>query len=135
MGMRKLGLLAAGLLILPATGWTQTASAGLRGKAPANTEVVVRNTATGLARKTTSSADGIYSLVGLPPGNYEVNAGPGTETTTTLSVASTTTLDLGAQPATEEVGGEIATVTVSATRLPEVKTSEVAFTVSQVQIE
>src|SRR5262245_18713256 len=128
-------LLTTGVLALPATSWAQTASAGLRGKAPANTEVVVRNVATGLTRRTTSSAEGIYTLVGLPPGTYEVNAGPGTEMTTTLSVASTTTLDLGAQPATEEVGGEIATVTVSATRLPEVKTSEVAFTVSQVQIE
>src|SRR5262245_1244730 len=135
VGQAVASLLAMGILVLPVTGWTQSASAGLRGRAPANTEVVVRNVATGLTRRTTSSADGIYSLVGLPPGTYEVNAGPGAQTTTTLSVASTTTLDLGAQPATEEVGGEIATVTVSATRLPEVKTSEVAFTVSQVQIE
>jgi hypothetical protein len=127
-------LLATSVLALPATGWAQSASAGLRGKAPANAEVVVRNVATGLTRRTTSNADGIYSLVGLPPGTYEVNAGPGTQTTTTLSVASTTTLDLGPQP-TEEVGGAIATVTVTGTRVPEVRTSEVAFTVSQVQIE
>jgi hypothetical protein len=104
-------LLAMGMLVLPAAGWAQSASAGLRGRAPANTQVVVRNVATGLTRRTTSSPDGIYSLVGLPPGTYEVNAGPGTQTTTTLSVASTTTLDLGPQPETEEVGGAIATVT------------------------
>src|SRR5262245_6061735 len=127
-------LLTTGVLALPATSWAQTASAGLRGKAPANTEVVVRNVATGLTRRTTSSAEGIYTLVGLPPGTYEVNAGPGTETTTTLTVASTTTLDLGLQQA-EESSGTIATVTVSGTRLPEVRTSEVAYTVSQVQIE
>ena len=126
--------LAIGLLALPATGWTQTASAGLRGKAPANTEVVVRNAATGLTRRTTAGADGIYSLVGLPAGTYSVKAGETPEVTTTLSVASTTTLDLG-QPPTEEVGGPIATVTVSGRRLVEVKTSEVATTISQVQIE
>ena len=65
-------LLATSVLVLPATGWAQSASAGLRGRAPANAEVVVRNVATGLTRRTTSSADGIYSLVGLPPGTYEV---------------------------------------------------------------
>lgn len=128
-------LLATGVLALPATAWSQTALAGLRGKAPANTEVVVRNVATGLTRRTTSSADGIYSLVGLPPGTYTVNAGAGTETTTTLSVASTTTLDLGPQEAPQEVGGTIATVTVSGTRLPEVKTSEVATTISPILIQ
>jgi outer membrane receptor protein involved in Fe transport len=126
-------LLGAGLLVLPMTGWTQSASAGLRGKAPPNTEVTVRNTATGLTRRTTSGADGIYSLVGLPPGTYDVNAGPGTETTTTLSVASTTTLDLG--PTEAAPNEPIATVTVSGTRLPEVKTSEVATTIAPIQIE
>ena len=139
MGMRAnsvrqtvAAVLAIGLLVLPATGWTQTALAGLRGSAPANTEVVVRNVATGLTRRTTSGADGIYSLVGLPPGTYAVKAGEGPEITTTLSVASTSTLDLGQTP---EVGGSIATVTVSGTRLPEVRTSEVATTISQMQIE
>lgn len=59
-------LLVAVALLLPAMGWAQSASAGLRGRAPANTEVSVRNVATGLIRRTTSGADGIYSLVGLP---------------------------------------------------------------------
>ena len=33
-------------------------------------------------------------ISGLPPGTYRVDAGPGTETTVTVSVASTATLDL-----------------------------------------
>ena len=123
------------ILGFPEASWSQTAAASLRGKAPANSEVVVRNVATGLTRRTTTSADGIYSLVGLPPGTYQVNAGPGTETTAILSVASTTTLDLGPQNAAAAPSeGPVETVTVSGTRLPEVRTSEIATTISPIQI-
>jgi hypothetical protein len=76
--------------------------------------------------------DGAYSLIGLPAGTYRVDAGPGTETTTTLSVASTITLDLQPAAAAE---APVTTVTVSGTRPPEVKTSEVATTIAPIQIE
>ena len=78
----------------PGIVWAQSADATLRGKAPASTAVTAKNVATGVTRRTQSSADGNYTLPGLPPGTYRVDAGPGTETTVTLSVASTATLDL-----------------------------------------
>jgi len=114
----------------------QTAAAALRGKAPPNTEVVVRNAATGLTRRTTSGADGIYSLVGLPPGTYTVKAGSIPETTAILSVASTTTLNLDESTvATAPEEGPVQSVTVTGTRLAEVRTSEVATTIAPIQIE
>src|SRR5215204_4714175 len=36
--------------------------------------VTARNTATGIERTTTSSDDGSYKLIGLPPGEYNVTA-------------------------------------------------------------
>ena len=110
----------------------QSADAGLRGNAPPNSQVTAHNTATGLTRHTQADAGGGYAIVGLPPGPYEVDAGPGTETTVTLTVASTSTVDLLPQaPATNG----LSTVTVTGIRRPEVRTSEVGATVSQYVIE
>src|ERR1700674_5989062 len=84
----------ASAVAVPAISWAQTADATLRGKSAANSEVTAKNVATGVSRHTTADAEGIYTLVGLPPGTYHVDAGPGTETVVTLTVASTATLDL-----------------------------------------
>ena len=110
----------------------QSAQAALRGNASPNSQVTAHNTATGLTRRTQADANGGYAIVGLPPGPYAVDAGPGTETTVTLTVASTTTLDL--LPAAPAANG-LETVTVTGTRRPEVKTSEVATTVAQTVID
>ena len=91
-----LGAAIAAVLATPGITWAQSADATLRGKAPASTAVTARNVATGATRRTQASADGNYTLAGLPPGTYRVDAGPGTETTVTLTVASTATLDLTA---------------------------------------
>ena len=111
----------------------------MRGRAPAGSEVTARNVETGLTRHTKTDADGTYTLVGLPPGTYHVDAGPGTETTIQLTVASTTTLDLepgAAAEAPEAVAeGPLSTVTVTGRRVLEVRTSEVGTTISQIQIE
>src|SRR5262249_2049361 len=106
----------------PRLGWTQATEAALRGKAPPNAQITARNTATGLTRHTQAGADGSYSLIGLPPGPYHVDAGSGTEADVTLAVASTITLDLRPQ----QPAGDIATVTVKTTRPVEVRTSEIA---------
>jgi outer membrane receptor protein involved in Fe transport len=116
---------------LPREVTAQSATSTLRGKAPAGTEVKVTNTETGFTRRVQSSGDGTYVLVGLPPGTYQVDAGPGTERTVTLIVASTATLDF-------EGGEQVAAlgeVVVSGARLAEVKTSEVGSDISLHQIE
>src|SRR3954452_6016393 len=72
----------------PTISWAQSSDAQLRGKAAPNAEVTAKNLATGAVRRTKAADDGSYALVGLPPGSYTVDAGPGTERAVTLSVAS-----------------------------------------------
>ncbi|HEX3895009.1 MAG TPA: TonB-dependent receptor [Rudaea sp.] len=120
----------------PTISWAQTADATLRGKAPANATVTAKNISTGAVRRTTASGDGGYALVGLPPGAYTIDAGAGTEQNVTLSVASTLTLDLTAAPtAPSTTTTTLEGVSVTATTLQEVKTSEIGTVVSQRQIE
>jgi outer membrane receptor protein involved in Fe transport len=124
--------------IVPVMSWAQSSDATLRGKAAPNMQVTAKNIATGAVRHTNTAADGSYSLVSLPPGTYVVDAGPGTERTVTLTVASTATLDFGTgTPA--PVGSTGATtlgdVSVTATTLTEVKTSEIGTNISLHQIQ
>src|SRR3569623_431419 len=78
----------------PRSTWAQSVDATVRGKAAANAASSAKNVNTGALRRTPAAADGSYVLVGLPPGTYQIDAGPGTEQTVTLSVASSNTLDL-----------------------------------------
>jgi outer membrane receptor protein involved in Fe transport len=131
-----LGAAIAAVLATPAIVWAQSADAALRGKAPANTAVTAKNVATGATRRTQANAEGYYTLSGLSPGTYRVDAGPGTETTVTVSVASTATLDLIASSgAVEAPDAPMQEITVEGKRLSEVRTSEVGGTVSEHQIE
>ena len=130
-----IGAAVAAALAIPGVTWAQSAEATLRGNAPANVDVTAKNVATGATRRTRSGADGSYTLAGLPPGTYRVDAGAGTETVVTLSVASTATLDLVSGEATAEVEAPLQEVVVSGRRLNEVRTSEVGTNVSQAQIE
>ena len=127
---------AASAASVPTMLWAQTADATLRGKAAPEMQITAKNVATGAIRHTNSAADGSYALVGLPPGTYTVDAGPGTAKTITLSVASTSTLDFtGAVPTPAPATTTTLTgVTVTAAALAEVKTSEVGNTVSLHQI-
>jgi len=121
----------------PTMSWAQTADATLRGKAAANSEVTAKNIATGAVRRTKAADDGSYALVGLPPGTYQVDAGPGTERTVTLAVASTSTLDFEAGAAAPAPAGTqtLEGISVNAASLADVKTSEVGGTVSLHQIQ
>nr|WP_019465716.1 TonB-dependent receptor [Dyella japonica] len=125
---------------VPAITWAQSSDATIRGQGPADVDVVAKNTATGATRRTHTDKGGSYALVGLPPGTYQVNAGPGTERTVTVTVASVFTLNLTPQQAAaatpaEANAKELGTISVSATTLQEVKTSEVGSLVSLRQIE
>jgi len=111
----------------PRTSFAQTTEATLRGHAAADSEVVAKNVATGVTRRTKTGPDGSYTLPGLQPGTYQVDAGPGTQTTVTLSVASIATVDLTAATAP---GAELSEVTVQSKRIYETRTSEVGNTVS-----
>lgn len=130
-----LGAAIASILAAPAVVWAQSADATLRGNAPANAEVTARNVATGVTRRTRANAGGGYTLAGLPPGTYRVDAGPGTETTVTLTVASTATLDLATGSGEAPPEEPMQEITVEGRRLNEVRTSEVGTTVSLQQIE
>ncbi len=113
----------------------QSVSSNLRGQVivesgpAANTEVVATNLATGAVRRTLTSADGSYVLIGLPPGTYRVEAG-GNTATVTLSVASNATLNL--EPGEEAV--EQLVVTGARPAAADVRTSEVGSTISLRQI-
>ena len=131
-----LGAAIAAVLASPGIVWAQSADVTLRGKAPANVDVTARNVATGFTRRAHTAADGNFTLAGLPPGTYRVDAGPGTEQVVTLAVATTATLDLtGEVPEVAAPGEQIQEVVVTGRRLNEVKTSEVANVVSLHQIE
>ncbi|MCW8806489.1 MAG: carboxypeptidase-like regulatory domain-containing protein, partial [Rhodanobacter sp.] len=71
--------LASCLLLTTPSGFAQSTDATLRGlisvgTAPAkDAKVSATNLATGLSRAVQASADGSYSLNGLPPGSYRID--------------------------------------------------------------
>ena len=113
----------AATLSIPTISFAQTANATLQGNTTPNAQVTARNVATGLVRVTRSSAQGRYVLVGLPPGTYQVDAGPGTAQTVTLSVASTATLNLApsSAPTVPTSAQTLTAVQVTAAPLLDVK--------------
>jgi len=115
----------AAALMAPSVVLAQTADATLAGYATPNATVTVHNTATGLTRHGTAGGDGHYVIPGLPPGEYTVSFGTGTEQPVTLQVASTTQLNLLEQ------------VTITGTRPvhQEAITSEIGQVVSLHDIE
>ncbi|MBO9754682.1 TonB-dependent receptor [Xanthomonas phaseoli] len=131
----------AASLLAASPAMAQSSNATLRGQVAASqagTTVTATNVATGTTRRVATGPDGSYALVGLPPGTYKVDAGPGTEKTVTLSVASSVSLNLGgggeATTPADGTATTLDTVKVTATSLQEVKTSEVGTNVSLKQI-
>src|SRR6478735_8510498 len=118
----------------------QSTAATLRGHvagASAGTKVTATNTANGAVRSTQSAADGSYTLVGLEPGIYRVEAG-GASQVVKLSVAANPTLDLGGANAAAPAApgtAQLATVTAVGSALPDVKVSEVGQVVDLHRIE
>lgn len=131
-----IGASIASLVAMPGTSYAQAAYATLRGKAPPDTQVTAFNPSTGTTRQTLSSSDGSYTITGLQPGTYQIDAGPGTQKTVTLTVASTSTLNFGAASTAGSANAvNLKGVTVTANTLPDVATPEVGATISLHQID
>lgn len=126
----------AATLAMPTIAFAQTANATLQGQAAPGAQITARNTATGQVRTARANAQGRYILVSLPPGTWQVDAGPGTARTVTLSVASTATLNLAqAQAAPAPSSAQtLSTVQVVGSALLDNRTSQVGNTVSLRQI-
>lgn len=138
-------LAAAAMLALAVPVMAQLSTATVRGsviaeaKAQPGATVTATNTSNGRVTRTTTRADGSYTLVGLEPGNYRIEiTAPGfTAQTTTLAVLVGQTVDLDVPLARE--GGSAAqlnTVTVVGSGAATArKTSEVGTNVTPKQIE
>ena len=80
---------AAGLLICGGPAQGQVSTATLRGvvsSTQAGTPVQAVNKDNGAVYRTTTAADGSYTLVGLAPGRYEVRVGGAAREAITLQV-------------------------------------------------
>ena len=113
----------AAVLAMPTVVWAQSVASTLRGTAPANAVVTAKNVASGTVRHTTAGSDGRYTLSGLPPGTYRIDAGSGTEQTVTLAIGSTIAVDLAAGAAAASEGASLEEIIVNSRRPVEVKTS------------
>ena len=101
-------------------------------------EIIATNTATGLVRRVQSTANGTYSLAGLPPGTYRIDVsadGVTTSKTVVLQVGQIATLDLPLEAPAPADAAQMDTVTVTAQALTETKTSEISTYISQKQID
>lgn len=123
--------LASCLCIAAPNLFAQSTNATVLGHAAGGAEITATNVDTGLVRRTKSNSDGSFTMVGLPPGTYKIDAAGGASRTLTLSVAQTATIDFAAAAAVNEQATMLEGVSVTANAQPEVKTSEIGATVSQ----
>ncbi|MDB5707691.1 MAG: TonB-dependent receptor, partial [Sphingomonas bacterium] len=138
----------AGGVALPELAVAQTTTAQLRGHVTTadgggagvgGIQVSARNLDTNQTYGATTDAAGGYTINGLRPGNYEVTASSNGQTATqtaAIGIGQSASLDLAlgaATAAAEPPAG--ADIVVTANRLVEKKTSEVATNVSLTQIE
>ncbi|MDF2386459.1 TonB-dependent receptor [Nostoc ellipsosporum NOK] len=134
-------LFASGAVLLPTMASAQVSTASVRGqvigadgKGAAGAQVTARSTATNQTWRATGDANGGYTLTGLRPGEYEVTATAGAETTSQLvvvAVGQSASLDLTVGGAAVPEGR----IVVTGSRLSETRTSEVATNVSVTQIQ
>lgn len=125
-GVSAVALFSTAALVAPALANSDTST--IQGKvtnAAVGARVSVVDTATNRKYETSVRADGSYILVGLRPGSYRVSVG-GVAEEVTLAVGTTTIVDLSG------AAGE--TVVVVGSRRKEVRTSEIATSVSPAQM-
>ena len=136
-------LIAVSLAAAPGLSSAQVTSATVRGRvltegqpAPAGVQVIATNSNTGFTKRATTQEGGAYALIGLVPGTYQLKiVGEGFQDTARavrVQIGQTIDLDLQAIPAAATVTDE---VVVTAERLVDMRTSEIATNISIEQIE
>ncbi|HEY1228796.1 MAG TPA: carboxypeptidase regulatory-like domain-containing protein, partial [Ramlibacter sp.] len=137
-----LGLSAAALLA-GAPAHAQVSTATIKGQitqggaaAPAATQIVAVNTATGYSYRTTTAADGSYVLPGLAPGSYTIQVGGQRSEPVTVSIGQTAALDLSVGGAAAAQDGQVRQVVIrGSAQRADVRTSELGTSVSRAEIE
>lgn len=138
-----LSVMVLGSTFTPSVATAQVTSATVRGRvlsqgqpAPAGVQIIATNSETGFTKQSTTQEGGVYALIGLAPGTYQLKiTGEGFQQTARavrVQIGQTIDLDLQAVPAAATVTDE---VVVTAERLVDMRTSEVATNVSLEQIE
>jgi hypothetical protein len=99
--------------------------------------VTARNIATGFSRSTTSSDDGVYTLVALPPGEYEITAEAATFKKVTVGPVRLTVGQSAELKIPMELGAASAEVTITgdAVELIETSKTSVSTTIDQLKIQ
>ena len=99
--------------------------------------ITARNIATGVSRTTTSGDDGSYTLVALPPGEYEITVEAATFKKVTVSPVRLTVGQAAELRIPMEVGAANAEVTITgeAVELIETSKTSVATTIDQTKIQ
>jgi outer membrane receptor protein involved in Fe transport len=138
-----LSVIAVGSAFTPSVTTAQVTSATVRGRvltqgqpAPAGVQVIATNSDSGFTKQATTQEGGVYALIGLAPGTYQLKiTGEGIQETARavrVQIGQTIDLDLQAVPEAATVTDE---VVVTAERLVDMRTSEIATNVSLEQIE
>jgi hypothetical protein len=99
--------------------------------------VTARNTATNASRSATTDGDGVYQLVNLPPGDYEITAeatgfSKARIPSVTLTVGQKADLEI---PLAVGAVSEVVTVTTASVALVETASTTVASTINQNSIQ
>ena len=124
-------LAATAGVLLPRTAMAALSNATLEGHATPGTKVIATNIATGAQREATATRSGTYTLIGLPPGRYRVQAGNQVQILV-LSVASTVNYDF---TNTALRSATLQQITVTGHRLFNMRSPEVGGLVSQRTIQ
>ena len=95
LGTSLSAIAVVGAIAVPTAALAQANTSTLRGQAPAGTQVVATEVATGVVRRATVGANGSYVMPGLPAGNYHVTDG-GNSADVVVPVASEQVQNFGA---------------------------------------
>lgn len=108
-----------------------------QGAVVAGATVTARNAATNISRTVTTNDSGEYSIIGLPPGDYEITATAATFKKTVISpvkltVGQSATLEIKMELGTDDI---VVNVSGDSVELVETTRTSVANTIDQTRIE